>query len=221
MGNRGFVRAVFTAALVAGISYFFARQMVGEPWVTLWKGSGVALLALWCGMQARSADGWLIAAVMAFGALGDVLLETSGLTIGALAFVAGHVFAMLLYFRNWRPHITFSQRLLAALVVPLSVFIAAMVVDAKDMVPIAVYTVFVSGMAASAWTSRFPRYRTGIGAMMFLASDLLIFARMGPLAGSALPGLLIWPLYFGGQALIARGVVQTLAQGRLDGKPLR
>ncbi len=76
-------------------------------------------------------------------------------------------------------------------------------------------------MAASAGASRFPRYRVGIGALMFLGSDLLIFARMGPLPGSPLPGLLIWPLYFGGQALIAWGVVRTLADGRLDGKPLR
>jgi uncharacterized membrane protein YhhN len=67
-------------------------------------------------------------------------------------------------------------------------------------------------MAASAWISRFPRYLTGIGAMMFLGSDLLIFARLGPLAGSALPGLLIWPLYFAGQVLIAWGVTQTLKQ---------
>ncbi len=232
MGNRGFSRAVFAAALIAGSSfYLFVLWQTGQFVMGLssaahsasivWKGSGVALLALWCAMQARSADGRLIAAVMAFGALGDVLLETSGLTIGALAFVAGHVLAMLLYFRNWRPRITFSQRLLAALVVPLSVFIAATVVGAKDMVPIGVYTFFVSGMAASAWTSRFLRYRVGIGAMMFLVSDLLIFARMGPLAGSPLPGLLIWPLYFGGQALIAWGVVRTLAENGGDARPLR
>jgi len=221
MGNSGKLHAVFAAALVAGATYYGAYWLaVTGSTAVAWKGSGVALIALWCALQARSADGWLIAAVMAFGSLGDVLLETSGLTIGALAFVAGHVLAMVLYFRNWRPHITFSQRLLAVLVVPLSVFIAAMLVGPKDMAPIAVYTFFVSGMAASAWTSRFPRYRTGIGAMMFLASDLLIFARMGLLAGPALPGLLIWPLYFGGQALIAWGVVRTLAEGRFDRKSL-
>jgi uncharacterized membrane protein YhhN len=225
MRKDGALRAVFGAALVAGVTYFFGHalvilasyflpntQAVYGPLAVVWKGTGVALLAIWCAMQARSFDGWLIAVVMAFGALGDVLLETAGLTIGALAFVAGHVLAMLLYFRNWRPRITFSQRLLAALVVPLSFFIAVVLVGPSEMVPIAIYTFFVSGMAASAWTSRFPRYRTGIGAMMFLASDLLIFAKMGLLAGSPLPGLLIWPLYFGGQVLIAWGVVRTLVR---------
>jgi hypothetical protein len=33
---------------------------------------------------------------------------------------------------------------------------------------------------------------------------------MGPLAGSVVPDLLVWPTYFGGQALIAWGGVMTL-----------
>ena len=65
-------------------------------------------------------------------------------------------------------------------------------------------------MAASAWLSSFSRYRVGLGAVMFLASDGLIFARIGPLANSALPGLLIWPLYYFGQFLICIGVVGTV-----------
>jgi uncharacterized membrane protein YhhN len=213
MGRDGILRAVFAGALAAGVSFYFAHALgvSGSTWVA-WKGAGVALLAVWCAMQARSGDGWLITGVLAFGALGDVLLEASGPTIGGAAFAVGHVLSMLLYFRNWRPRLTFSQRLLAGLVVPLSVFIAASLVPTKDMVPIAVYAFFVSGMAASAWTSRFPRYRVGLGAMMFLASDLLIFAKLGPLAASPVPGLLIWPLYFGGQALIAWGVVRNLAR---------
>ena len=71
-------------------------------------------------------------------------------------------------------------------------------------------------MAASAWISRFPRYRVGLGAVMFVASDLLIFAKMGPLAGSLIPVLLIWPLYFIGQALIAWGAVTTLLRWKDD-----
>jgi len=51
---------------------------------------------------------------------------------------------------------------------------------------------------------------------MFVASDLLIFAKLGPLAASSVPHLLIWPLYFGGQALIAWGAVTTLLRWRAD-----
>jgi uncharacterized membrane protein YhhN len=66
----------------------------------------------------------------------------------------------------------------------------------------------LAAMAAAAWTSRFSRYSVGIGAMLFVASDLLIFARMGPLAQSQLPGMLIWPLYYAGQYLICFGVLR-------------
>ena len=74
----------------------------------------------------------------------------------------------------------------------------------------ALYALFLGVMASCAWISRFPRYRTGIGALMFVASDLLIFARMGPFAGMAWVSPAIWGLYFGGQALIAIGVMRTL-----------
>ena len=57
--------------------------------------------------------------------------------------------------------------------------------------------------------SAFPRYRVGIGAVLFLASDLLLIAGRGPLEGQALPDALIWPLYYAGQFLIAVGAVQT------------
>jgi hypothetical protein len=56
----------------------------------------------------------------------------------------------------------------------------------------------------------FPRYRVGSGAALFLVSDLLLFAEMGPLAGSVVPEILAWPIYYLGQLLIAVGVAQTL-----------
>ena len=75
---------------------------------------------------------------------------------------------------------------------------------------IALYALGLGTMTAAAWASSFPRYRVGLGAVMFAVSDLLIFARLGPLAQSALPGLLIWPLYYFGQFLICTGVIGEL-----------
>jgi uncharacterized membrane protein YhhN len=65
-------------------------------------------------------------------------------------------------------------------------------------------------MAASAWASAFPRYRVGAGAALFLLSDLMLFAEMGPLQGSVVPQILVWPVYYLGQLLIATGVAQSL-----------
>ena len=75
---------------------------------------------------------------------------------------------------------------------------------------VAVYALSLGGMAAAAWSSSFPRYRVGLGAVLFVASDLLIFAELGPLNTSSLPGLLIWPLYYVGQLLICTGVISAL-----------
>jgi hypothetical protein len=65
-------------------------------------------------------------------------------------------------------------------------------------------------MAAAAWLSRFPRYRVGTGAVLFVISDWLIFSRMGRFDLGLLPDLLIWPTYYAGQVMIATGIVQCL-----------
>ena len=78
----------------------------------------------------------------------------------------------------------------------------------------AVFAAIVGAMAASAWISRFPRYRVGIGAVLFVISDLLIFAREGGHVPEAVTWWTIWPLYYAGQFLIATGVVRTLRAGR-------
>lgn len=203
-------------ALLAGLSYWVATQvMVPAPMLIAWKGAGVGLLALWAALQARSADGWLIALVMALGATGDVLLDAVGLEAGAAAFLAGHLVAISLYLRNRRAATSMSQRLLAILLVPLVVGIAWLLPADRSLAPtIALYSVALAAMAACAWTSRFSRYWVGLGAILFVVSDLLIFARLGPMATSALPALLIWPLYFTGQAMIVMGVVRALAEER-------
>ncbi|MBN8502183.1 MAG: lysoplasmalogenase, partial [Sphingomonadales bacterium] len=125
----------------------------------------------------------------------------------------GHLIAVHLYWRHRRDRLTGSQRVAALamlILVPLiSFFLPA---DRAAAPGIAFYALGLAAMAASAWTSTFPRYRVGIGAVMFVLSDLLIFSRMGPLAQSPLPDLLIWPLYYFGQFLICTGVVGELSR---------
>lgn len=200
-------RGAFWAAIVAGVSFLIFMPDTGGSTLKLgWKGAGVWLLALYVLLNARSNDGWKIAGVMALGALGDVLIERD-LTQGALAFAVGHALAISLYLKHRRPSLEPSQKMLALALPPVAVAAAwAMTGD----IGVAVYTLLLSVMAGLAWTSRFTRYRTGIGAMMFVASDLLIFARMGVLAESVWVSPAIWGLYFAGQALIVLGVVAGL-----------
>ena len=202
------------AAVLAGLSYVAIWGFgFGPTTMILWKGSGVGLLALWAAMLARDTDGWLLVAVMACGAAGDVLLEALGLMAGAVSFAIGHVFAIWLYARNRRPSLSSSQRALAFLVVPVTVGTAWLLpADRSLTLGIGFYALLLSGMAAMAWTSRFPRYRTGIGAMLFVASDLLIFARLGPVADTVTVGVAVWLLYFIGQWLIVVGVREGIVK---------
>lgn len=202
------MRWIWWAAIIAGVSYFFADDLgVGEAASVVWKGAGVGLLAAWAATKARQTDGWLLAAVLALGALGDVLLETHGLTVGAIAFLAGHLVAVGLYLRNRRPAPSRSQIALA-----LTLLIGTPLISwllSRDA-GVTLYATGLGAMASAAWASRFPRYQLGLGAVLFVISDLLIFSRMGPLAESAIPDLLVWPTYFGGQALIATAGVKAL-----------
>lgn len=200
----------FALGLLAGTHYFVADRIGVHGALHLAeKGATVGLFALWAAVQARSLDGWLIAAVMAFGALGDVVIETHGLTPGALAFLAGHLVAVWLYLRNRRGILELAAP------VALAVALAAWLLpaDRGAATGVAVYALGLGAMAGCALVSRYPRAWVGAGALAFVASDLLIFARLGPLHGSILPGLLIWPLYYLGQAMIAWGVVATLRAG--------
>ncbi len=206
-------KAVLIASVVAGVTYVAAwDQGLPQAVELTWKGLGVGLLAVYAALNARSLDGWLLAAVMALGALGDVLLGATGLTIGALAFLAGHLVAIGLYLRNRRPSPSRSQLALAAVLVPAVVAAAYLLPANRAGAPgVAVYSLGLSLMAATAWLSRFPRYRVGIGALMFVVSDLIIFGRNGPWPDNFATGLAVWGLYYFGQLLICVGVVRALS----------
>jgi len=202
------------ASLIAGISYFFVRDApIPGLYLMAWKGAGVALLAIYALARHKGADSRQIAAVMAFGALGDVLLEwfADRIEIGAVAFLIGHLIAIHLYWRHRRATLAPSQKLLGlVLLVTVPLIAWALPADRAAAPGIALYSTGLGAMAAAAWTSSFPRYRVGLGAVMFVLSDLLIFAHVGPMAHSVLPGLLIWPLYYFGQFLICTGVIGEL-----------
>lgn len=194
------------ASLAAGVGFWLLKDC-GLPglYQIVLKGAGVALLAIYAFNRHKGHDANTIAAVMGFGALGDVLIEFR-LEAGAVAFLIGHLIAICLYWQHRRASPTRLQQAAALALLVLTPLASFQLGGAM----VALYALGLGGMAATAWLSSFSRYRVGLGAVMFVASDLLIFARMGLLAQSPLPGLLIWPLYYFGQFLICVGVVGEL-----------
>ena len=206
-GMSAVARWTLLASVIAGVSYVATWTLdLPEMVETAWKGAGVALLAVHAALRAKSLDGWLLVAVMALGAGGDILLETHGLTVGAVSFLLGHAVATGLYLRH-RGTGPRLQLLLIPLVAVVSYLLPA---DRAAAPGVALYGLILAVMAATALMSRFPRGMVGLGALMFVASDLLIFARLGSLPDTFAVGLAVWGLYYFGQLLICLGVARGL-----------
>lgn len=206
-------RPFLLASVAAALAFYYLRW---GPWPELYliplKGAAAGLLAVYLWQRHSSPDARLMAWAFGAASLGDMALEIAyDRTIGGLLFFAYHVLAMGVYLRNRRPSPTSSQKWTAAAMLLLTPVIAwFMPADRAEAPDLALYALALGAMAASAWISVFPRYRVGAGAALFLLSDLLIFAELGPLQGSLVPQIMVWPVYFLGQFLIATGVAQTL-----------
>ena len=200
-------RPYLLISLVGAVAYYALwDNPIGGVWLILLKGVGVGFLALYAFRRAPGADGTLIAGALALSALADMALELS-FELGGAFFAASHLVAVTLYLRNSRDSTSPSQRGLALL---LLIGVPAVSYLLSLDVMVTIYAGFLGAMAAAAWMSRFPRYRVGLGAVLFVLSDWLIFSRMGPINLAPLPDMLVWPLYYAGQVMIATGVVQTL-----------
>ena len=199
------------ASVVAACAYYFLwNNQIGELYLIFLKGAGVGLLAVYAFYRTKGLDGALIVLVLALGSVADMAIEVDFVAGGSI-FALSHLTAIALYLRNRRTRTSGSQKLLAA-----ALFVAAPGISylTSGDPMIALYAITLGAMAATAWLSRFPRYRVGIGAVLFVASDWLIFSRLGPIDLTPIPDLMIWPLYYAGQLMIATGVVQTLSGER-------
>lgn len=203
--HRPWLLASVTAAVAF---YFLSDNPIGEgTWGLALKGSAVGLLAAYAMRRAGGTiDGAIFVLVLALSAAGDMVLELDFNAGGAL-FLVSHLVAVVFYLRQRRAHTAPSQKLLAGALLfgtPLVSYLLSLRLE------IAVYSAALGAMAAAAWISRFPRYRVGTGAVLFIVSDWLLFSRFGPISLEPAPTYLIWPLYYAGQLMIATGVVQTL-----------
>ena len=203
------------ASLLAGLSFpvtWLLLPIEGSFYAIIWKMAAVGLLVPFALRRHHEGEFIPLAMMLAFYALGDGLIELS-MIAGAVAFAAGHLVAIWLYFRHRRVGPSFSQKLLAIAIFVLTPIIAyGLPPTAEEGIQVAAYSVILAAMAAMAWSSNFPRYRVGTGAVLFVISDLLIFARLGPLADSQITSIAIWYLYYFGVLMIAVGVAQTLVK---------
>ena len=194
-------------SIIVATAYFFLRDdPIGGLWLMLLKGSFAALLALYAAHRGPGKTAYLIAAVMALSAIGDMAIEIS-FTAGGAAFFAAHCAAIVLYLGNRRAQLAPTQIALAVVLLIATPIISYFLAKSAA---VGLYGLALGAMAASAWISRFPRYRVGLGAVLFVFSDWLLFSQQSILSATTISQWLVWPLYCAGQFMIATGVVQTL-----------
>lgn len=208
---RRIERGLVVLSFAFGLAYPLLATFPFDPTTAIaLKGAGVGLLALAAALQARTADGGLLAALLALGATGDVLLEIH-FGAGAAAFAAAHLVAILLYWRNrqgFLPPWAWGAASAFPILSAASAFL--LVGDRPEGPAFAGYALLLGAMTTAAWLSRFPRALVGLGALLFLTSDMLIAFRLGSGAAGFHLNAGIWLLYYAGQAMIFLGVSTSL-----------
>ncbi len=204
-------RVALGLAGLCGLAYLLLAPLLDGPAQVLLKGSGVAMLAL-AAVQIRATGAAWLAAIMALGACGDMLLAMPGLFIaGAASFATGHAVAIAFYMRH-RRQVTATDRLIAGGLLVYGLVMPPLLTPAGMPWGLAmVYAVLLTGMAASLWLSRFPRL-AALGALAFVVSDSILVLRMGGgvLIDPMIDSALVWSSYFAGQWLITLGVARGL-----------
>jgi uncharacterized membrane protein YhhN len=209
-------RWLLALSLLAGLTYPFLDDRFGLVADATLKGLGVAALALAAFINKGKGFRWL-AAIMAAGALGDILLEVpGGLFIGGGSFALGHCLSIGFYGGNRRLPMQAWARIAAALLILYGLAMPTLVTPAGTPVGAeTLYSVLLCGMAAAMLLSRFAWPLGAAGALLFVLSDTFLIMRLGGrlVGGATVHGLIVWYSYYLGQLLIFLGVARGLRAG--------
>lgn len=159
----------------------------------------------------------LLAAALALGSLGDVLLDLgpAWFTAGLGSFLAGHLLYTWLWSSHWRRPVrpTPGQLLRVTLVLIFCAALAAILAPRLGplTVPVIFYMAAISAMAAASALAPFSSSRIFWGAVLFVFSDAVIAVNR---FHTPLPGRdwLVWSTYYAAQLAIAGGYVRQAAR---------
>lgn len=206
-------------AIVLGVLFWAGFcWRAGGGWVKVFvKTASTALLAVFAYMAGGP---WLVVAGLALSSAGDAFLALDGekwLKPGMAAFFLAHVAYVVLFWglpQADRNLLNLGAQI--ALVFGGVVFVRWLAPWLGAMrYPVFAYTAIILMMGAAALRLQPEYVLVTLGAVMFVASDMILslqlFTRPAGEAPRLVPSLAVWGLYFFGQALIAWGVVYPFA----------
>ncbi|WP_321488265.1 lysoplasmalogenase [uncultured Hyphomonas sp.] len=215
--------AALVGAIVLGVLYWVGwcwREGGGLPGLILKTGS-TALLAVFAYMAGGP---WLLVAGLALSSAGDAFLamdrpgEDKWLKPGMAAFFLAHVAYVALFWalpQAERSLLNLGAQF--ALVIGGVAFVRWLAPSLGPMrIPVFAYTAIILVMGAAALRLPAPFLLVTLGAVMFVASDMILslqlFTRPAGAPKRVGSSLAVWGLYFFGQALIAWGGVYPFLQ---------
>lgn len=190
--------------------YLLGDSSLGGVYLMGLKGAAIGCLAVYALLRHPGADARLLGTSLAFVALAVVLIDLDPAWALSL-FFGSHLAALALFLRNRRHNATGSQKGAAvAMLVFVPVIVWAISRGMPGVGAIFLHALVLGGMTASAWLSRFPRYRVGAGAVLAAFAQILAVGAFSDEALGQAALWLAWPAYYIGQFLITTGVVQRL-----------
>ncbi len=205
-------RPYLLLSIAAAMAFYYLRASDLPEFYTIpVKGAAVAMLAVYAFVRHSSPTARTLVWALGAASLADMAIEVD-FQIGGLLFFLFHMLMVLgIFLQNRRAALSKSQSWVVGLTFILTPIVAYFLPSDREMAwLVALYALSLGAMASAAWASQYPRYRVGAGAMLFLFSDLLIFAGLGPLQGHFASEYLVWPIYYLGMFLICTGIIQTL-----------
>lgn len=169
------------------------------------EAGALLMLAVYALLRHRGADSLRLAGMLAFAGVGAVvfsLWEWAGVFLLIIAWSWG----IALFNAHRREVISPIQKLTAVALLLLTPISAGLLSEPEARGIIGFQGLVLGGMAGLAWTSTFPRFRAGLGAVMVVFGELFALAELGPLAGASWAGLAAWLLFYFGLFLLAIGV---------------
>lgn len=213
MAHRALIehRPWLLASVASALAYYFLwNNGIGEIWLMPLKGAGAGLLAIYAYRRARGLDAGLLILTLVLASAGDMAIILF-FEIGGALFAASHLAAIWLFLRNRLENAALGDHAVGASLLFASPFVSYVL---SGRIDIAAYALVLGAMSWAAWVSCFPRSRVGIGVILFIASDWLLFSRLGPYDLAPIPDIFVWPIYYAAQLLIATGIVQALRSER-------
>jgi uncharacterized membrane protein YhhN len=213
-GGEVSVYAAIALGLLYGVGFCYrAKGLTG----LLVKTGSTALLALWAYLAGGPL---LLVAALALSSLGDLFLAKDGerwLMPGMAAFFLAHVaYVALFWGLDFAPRTVLNLTAQIALIFGGAAFVRWLSPWLGTMrVPVFAYAAVILVMGAAALRLDAAYWLVTLGALMFIASDtvlsLQLFCKPAEEPAGVKSSLAVWTLYFGGQALIAWGILRVLA----------